>query len=154
MRVAVYPGSFNPWHEGHTDILKKALKSFDLVVVAKGLNPEKESSIVETSNICDSIKKNLTSEEFQRVNISAFTGLLSEFVNKWEYVQYEPGYNCFEVSAVIRGLRDFQDFENEKKQQYHYEDLGLKAPVMYIISDRKLVHISSSAKRLLEKFQK
>lgn len=45
MKVAIYSGSFNPFHEGHLDVIKQALKLFDKVVIAKGLNPEKPSVV-------------------------------------------------------------------------------------------------------------
>ena len=73
-----------------------------------------------------------------------FTGLLSAFITD---------HPELDISAVIRGLRDANDFEFEKKQQYWNEDLGILIPTLYIICDRKLSHISSSAIRQIEKFK-
>lgn len=41
VRVGIYPGSFNPWHDGHQDILNKALRIFDKIIVLQGHNPSK-----------------------------------------------------------------------------------------------------------------
>ena len=58
------------------------------------------------------------------------------------------------ICGIIRGLRNFNDFESEKNQQYWYEDLGLNIPIFYIISSRDKCHISSSAIRSVNKFKK
>ena len=107
MRTAIYVGSFNPWHEGHTDVLNKARQIFDYVdVVTYGKD---------------------------------FTGLLSEYLEGKDYV------------AIVRGLRNGYDLQYEMNQQYWYEDLGIKIPIIYFVTDRKLSHISSSAIREIER---
>ena len=133
MKIAVYPGSFNPWHEGHSNILCQASVLFDKVIVVKGINPEK---LLSSSFLPDKDSRP-TNVEF-----TSFTGLLSDFVK-------EVG-----ADVIIKGLRNTQDFEYEKIQQYWNEDLGVIIPTVYIIADRDLVHISSSAIRAVEKFKK
>lgn len=132
-KIAIYPGSFNPWHGGHIDILDKALKVFDQVIVAVGSNPEKELRA-----------GNLSRELFYpydgRVIFLEFDGLLTSFIKKLD----DDGCH---VSAVVRGLRNGQDFEFEKTQQYWNEDLRLSVPTVYFICNRNLTHISSSAIR-------
>ncbi len=133
MKVAVYPGSFNPWHEGHQDILNKALKVFDKVIVARGINPEKDKH---------GPLENYSHNE--RIVHVEFNSLLTDFINNYP----EP------ITAVIRGLRNGQDFEFEKTQQYWNEDLGLLVPTVYFITDRKLTHMSSTAVRIIDSFKK
>lgn len=123
---AIYPGSFNPFHEGHLDVLKKALELFDIVVVA---SPYDE-------------KTNILKSKIPTIIFKTFKGSLVDFVKKEK------------ASAVIRGLRNAQDFEYEKTMQYWNEDLGLVVPTIYIISDRSLVHVSSSAIRAVKKLKK
>jgi len=151
MRIAIYPGSFNPWHEGHDDILQKALKCFDKVVVGIGINPEKDLSFVTDTRIRD------LDEYFQNkyglnsgIIVDAFDGLLVDFVNKNIKYDYGKDHTC----AVIRGLRNGHDLQYEMNQQYWNEDLGLSVPIVYFICDRKLSHISSSMLRLVDKIKK
>jgi len=125
MKVGIYPGSFNPWHMGHEDVLQKASKVFDKIIIAK------------------------YGDTFKRDVLSA--GILCEveeicFKDKL-LVDLATEYN---VDAVIRGLRNGNDLQYEMNQQYWNEDLGLYIPTVYFITDRKLSHISSSAIREIQ----
>lgn len=114
MIIAIYPGTFDPWHD---DVLNKALKLFDKVRVVKMQNKKKP------------------------VSADCYNGLLVDAVKE------------FNASAVIRGLRNPNDFQYEQAMQYWNEDLGLEVPTVYIICDRKLIHYSSSALREIELFR-
>jgi pantetheine-phosphate adenylyltransferase len=143
MKIAIYPGSFNPWHEGHQDILIKALAVFDQVIVAIGVNPDKsEVNFINpnNNNPIYRIPDHVTLHE--RIVVTQFDNSLASFAN-------ESG-----ACAIIRGLRNGQDLEFEKTQQYWSEDLGLKIPILYLLCDRKLSHISSSAIRVVAKIKK
>lgn len=131
MKIAIYPGSFNPWHDGHHSILFQAVRIFDKVIVAYGKNPEKINHRGHPLN-APNFGKNL-------VEYKQFDGFLKDFVEKEN------------ACCIIRGLRNGQDFEYEKSQQYWNEDLGIKIPTLYIIADRNLTHISSSAIRQINK---
>lgn len=140
MKTAIYPGSFNPWHEGHQDILEKALQVFDRVILARAQNPDpKKSEIRQSWSECE-IPERLV----QKIIFVEIQGFLHK------YVEVSTAY---EISAVIRGLRNGYDLQHEMNQQYWYEDLGLKIPVVYFITDRKLGHISSSAIRDIRRFK-
>ncbi len=138
MRTAIYPGSFNPWHAGHEDIVKKALKVFDRVIVAQGISITKEKPEEFT---CKGILKNN-----EDVILDTFQGLLVDYINEWED-EFRNG----KIDAVIRGLRNGNDLQYEMNLQYNNEDLGLKIPVVYFITDRTLSHISSSSVREIRK---
>jgi pantetheine-phosphate adenylyltransferase len=134
MKVAVFPGSFNPWHEGHEEVLGQALKTFDKVIVMRAVNPEKEAS---------------GDMEFPehllvggRVEIVEFRGLLRDFISGGNY------------AAVIKGIRNQEDFEYEKMQLYFNQDLGMDTPMFYVIASRGMVHKSSTFIRALRKFRK
>jgi pantetheine-phosphate adenylyltransferase len=140
MKVAIYPGSFNPWHAGHEDVLRKALCVFDFVVIAQGVNPEKSS----TNN---SIPERIFETYKGKVYDVRFQGLLSDYISKG----YDPLSQKHPIIAVVRGLRNSQDLEYEKTQQYWNEDLGITVPTVCFITDRNCSHISSSALRAVEK---
>lgn len=126
LRLAMYPGSFNPWHEGHDDVLDKALKIFDFVYVVRMHNPAKSPE--------PGLKPGLHA----RAIFDEYSGLLVDAVKH------------FGATAVIRGLRNGHDLQYEMNQQYWNEDLGLKVPVVYFICDREVTHVSSSALRQLK----
>lgn len=134
MKSAIYPGSFNPIHDGHIDVIVNALQVFDRVIVARGINPDKKSL-----SSLDDIKKKL--KQFDRVMVTSFDCFLSDYVN------------AIKPDAVIKGLRDTNDFLYEQKQQYWNEDLGIMIPTLYIISSRDNVHLSSSAVRSVNKLK-
>lgn len=142
MKKAIYPGSFNPWHQGHTDILKKALKIYDTVVVAHGFNPDKGiNAYPDFTELQREFPENLDTD-YRRVWVKSFAGLLVDFVN------------AEKADAVIRGLRNGHDLQYEMNQQYWNEDLGLVVPTVYFICDRRYSHISSSAIRALNEAKK
>lgn len=133
MKIAVFPGSFNPFHEGHSEVVEKALAIFDKVIIAQGVNPEKSFSDVKIPSI-------ETYGRFgNKVQVAKFKGSLPDFVESQG------------AHAVIRGLRNAQDLEAETVQQYWFEDLGLKVPIFYVICGLDKRHISSSALRAVAK---
>jgi pantetheine-phosphate adenylyltransferase len=134
MKIALFPGSFNPWHEGHEDVLNKALKTFDKVVIMRAVNPEKEPS-----GDMEFPQHLLVGE---RVEVVEFRGLLRDFVSGKHF------------DAVIKGIRNAEDFEYEKMQFYFNQDLGMETPMFYVIANRDMVHKSSTFIRALRKFRK
>jgi pantetheine-phosphate adenylyltransferase len=135
MKMAIYPGSFNPWHEGHEDVLNKALLIFDKVILSQGLNPDKPDDK-------ELFPAHLHEKYGDKIAMTWSSGLLVEQLK------------ALPVCAVIKGLRNATDLEYEKTQQYWNEDLGIEIPTVYIITDRKYSHISSSAIRQVRKFKK
>lgn len=130
MKVGLYTGSFNPYHAGHGDIISKALQVFDKVIVARGINPNKEKSKFPMPNL----------SHLGNVEVVEFTGLLVEFIEKKD------------ITAIIRGLRNTTDLEYEKSNQYYNEDLNIGIPTVYFISDRSLCHMSSTNERYLAQY--
>ena len=97
MKVAIYPGSFDPITNGHLDILRRALGIFDKVIVLVAINPHKQSrfSVEERKAM---IKEAVNDS---RVEVEAYDGLTVEFAKKHG------------ATHLIRGLRAVTDFEYE-----------------------------------------
>ena len=126
--IAVFAGSFKPFHIGHMDILLKGEKIFDKVILAQGLNV---------------LKQDLKQYEFPAVvqsrQIETYSGLLTDFLK-------DLGYPV----TLIRGLRDEQDLKLEITQQRFMERQMPGINVCYLVCGSDRQHISSSAIRQLE----
>ncbi len=136
MKTGFYPGSFNPWHEGHQDVLDKSLKLFDKIVILQLTNPGKEG--YEKLKYRHLINGLWLKKRDKVQIISRFGATFVAVAGTYILGRPEDQY------AVIRGMRNTIDFEQEKILQYAYEDSGVKMPIFHIISDRKLVHYSST----------
>lgn len=140
--IVIIPGSFAPLHRGHLDLMYKVSHLADYVVLAVGQNPEKK-----VSPDFSAIDKEFKDKEW--IKVKEFSGSFPDFVNT-----ISEGYD---VVAVVRGLRNPNDFLYEQSLLYTYEDLGLNqlaTPVLYLIADRSEVHISSTVEREKAKLER
>ena len=131
-KIAVFPGSFNPFHKGHYNVLQKAEKIFDKVIIAFGNNPDKDGQ--KNWSVPSSIKNR---------QIENYTGLLTDFVKI-----------IGEEIVVIRGLRNSTDFQYEQNQYRYIQELMPNIKIVNIFCDKEFEHISSSGIRTLEKYNK
>ncbi len=129
--IGVFAGSFNPFHKGHYNVLQKAERIFDKVIIAFGKNPEKE---VRTWELPKVIKNRQLME---------YTGLLTDFVESLPY-----------DTIVVRGLRNSTDFQYEQNQYRYIQELKPDIKIINVFCDKEFEHISSSGIRTLEKFNK
>ena len=137
-RLAIYPGSFNPFHKGHLDILLKAEDLFDFVIVAIGTNPEKNSD--EKFDRLKTLQHQLPLN-----TVEQFSGFLVDYIHEKE----EQGYDV----TIVRGLRNGADLDYEVNQLRVMKDQKPDVKIVFIPCDGRFEHISSSMIRNMEKIQ-
>ncbi|NPA10897.1 MAG: pantetheine-phosphate adenylyltransferase [Epsilonproteobacteria bacterium] len=137
MKIAIYPGTFDPVTNGHIDIIKRACKIFDKIIVAVADNKDK--------NTMFDLKKrvelmNLATKEFKKVEVKSFNTLLVDFAKK---------ENC---NIIIRGLRAVSDFEYELQMGYANKSLNSQIDTIYLMPNLENAFISSSVVRSILKY--
>ncbi|MDT8716462.1 pantetheine-phosphate adenylyltransferase [Clostridium sp. 19966] len=137
MKVAVYPGSFDPVTNGHKDIIKRASKVFDEVIVAVLINPDKKGlfSIEERVEL---IKRVV--QPYSNVKVESFSGLLTSFMRKKE------------CKVIIRGLRALSDFEYEFQTALMNNKLDSSIETMFMMTNAKYSYLSSSSVKQVAMF--
>lgn len=138
--LAIYAGSFNPFHKGHLNILQKSERIFGKgnVLIAIGINPEK--SLQE-----DMFSRAAEISSATGCGVEVYTTFLHELVEKKELEGFKV--------VIVRGLRNGDDLDYEVNQMRFVNDFKRDVDVVYITCDREFEHISSSAIRSLQKFR-
>ncbi|MCJ8344267.1 pantetheine-phosphate adenylyltransferase [bacterium] len=135
--IAIYPGSFAPFHSGHMNILNKAENIFDKVIVAVGVNPDKSLQDKDIEVRTKELEELLVNRE-----VIFYQGYLTDLV------QSLP-----KKTAIVRGLRNGYDLEYEMNQLRFIEDMSKKKiQVCFIPCDREFSYISSTAIRNMSRF--
>jgi pantetheine-phosphate adenylyltransferase len=151
MNIGIYPGSFNPWHKGHADVLLKALKVFDKVMIIKMMNPDKGITELEfrreLRDLATIVKSTISADLISRIHVHGSSDTLVEVCKSRYYINGAK----LPANAIIRGLRNGNDLQYEMNAQYWNEDLGVEIPFVSFITDRTLAHVSSSGIRTVEK---
>ena len=129
MRIAVYPGSFDPITNGHLDIIERASKIFDKVVVGVLNNKNKKPKFTSEERVM-LIKK--VTEHFPNVETASFDGLLVDFAREHS------------ASVIIKGLRTVNDFEYEFQMALLNKTLDNDCETMIMMTNSKYSYISSS----------
>ena len=131
MKIAVYPGSFDPITNGHIDVLKRALNVFDKVIVLVADNPNKKSKFTTQEKVT-MIKEAIEELHLDGASVDSYSGLSVEYAK-------DHGAAC-----LIRGLRAVTDFEYEFKLSAanHYIDASIDE--IFFMSHAETSFISSS----------
>jgi pantetheine-phosphate adenylyltransferase len=132
MTTAIYPGTFDPITKGHTDLVQRATKLFDTVIVAVAANPTKQPvfSLAERITMAERVMAGI-----QRVEVMALNGLLVEFARQHR------------ATAIIRGLRAVSDFDYEFQLAGMNRKLAPEVETLFLTPDAKYTYISSSLVR-------
>ena len=132
MKIAVFPGSFDPITKGHVDLIKRATPLFDRIYVAVGINSVKKT-VFSLEQRLDWLKQ--VFKDNPTVEIGHFTGLTVHY--------------CHKVNAnyLIRGLRNASDFDYEKTISQLNHIVGKNIETVFFISRPEYSHISSTIVR-------
>ncbi len=129
MRVAVYPGSFDPITNGHVDVLERSSKIFDRIIIAVVHNVTKNAMFTLDERV-EMIRK--SSAHIHNVEIDCFSGLLATYLIEKQ------------ACAIIRGLRTVTDFEYEMHMAMVNREIIPEIDTIFVTSDKNYIFISSS----------
>ena len=135
-RIALFPGSFDPFTRGHESIVRRALPLFDKFVIAIGVNADKRSfmSMEQRKALIEDVFK-----DDPRVEVVSYTGLTVDVAREMD------------AKFIVRGVRLIQDFENEKHLAEVNRDIsGIETILLY--TQPEYSHISSSIVRELYRY--
>src|SRR5512139_3440209 len=127
-KIAIYPGTFDPFHNGHLEIIRRALGTFDHIIVAVGANPEKEVLFTLEERL-DMIANSIRGDT--RIEYEAFEGLTVKYAEKRR------------ASAIIRGLRAVSDFEYEFQLALMNRKLSRKIETFFLMTAGRYLYVSS-----------
>lgn len=129
MKTALYPGTFDPLTNGHLDVIRRATRLFDHVIVAVGRNRSKTPifTVPERLEMLGAVCADLAG-----VQISSFDGLLTDAVG------------TFSADAVIRGLRAVSDFEIEFQMALMNRELNPRCETVFLMPSPEYSFVSST----------
>ena len=129
MRTVIYPGSFDPLTNGHLDVIKRATKLFDRVIVAVAESSSKKPffTLAERKRMLAGVVKDIPN-----VTATSFPGLLVDFAAKKK------------ACAIIRGLRVVSDFEFEFQMALMNRRLKERIETVFMMPRGKYIYLSSS----------
>jgi len=132
MRLAIYPGTFDPVTNGHLDLLTRALKLFDRVIISVARNPAKTPLFTEQERIA--LIRSVVGRN-PRVTVDAFEGLLVEYAQ------------AKKAAAIVRGLRAISDFEYELQMALMNRKLNTGVETVFLMPNEKYTYLNSSIVR-------
>jgi len=129
MRIVIYPGTFDPIHNGHLDIAERAATLFDKLIFAVAANAEKNPLFSPKERI-----EMIMNSTEHVPNVEAFStdGLIADFARKHR------------AAALIRGLRHVSDFEFEFQMATMNHHLNSDVSTLLMVTSEKFIHLNSS----------
>lgn len=130
MRICVCPGSFDPATLGHIDIITRASKLFDKVIVTVMMNPNKKGSAFTVEERVELLRR--STKHIKNVEVDSSTGLLAEYAKK-------KG-----ACAIVKGLRAVSDYEYEFQQALMNKQMNNEIETVFLVTDSENMFLSSS----------
>jgi pantetheine-phosphate adenylyltransferase len=137
MKIAVYPGSFDPLTNGHLNIVERTTKIFDKLIVAVATDSEK-SNLFSAQERTDMIKE--ATKNIEKVEVKLFSGLLTDFVRKNK------------ANIIIRGMRAISDFEHESQLALMNKRLAPEIETIFMVTCSKYSYLNSSIVKEIASF--
>lgn len=139
MRTAIYPGSFDPVTNGHIDVLERAARLFDRVVITVARNPGKQPMFGVEERVA-MVRESI--RHIPNAEVQASDGLTVDFAAR-----------CGAV-AIVKGLRVISDFENELKMAQMNSWLNAQVETVFIMTKAEYAFLSSSLVKEVASFGK
>jgi pantetheine-phosphate adenylyltransferase len=133
MKIAIYPGTFDPITNGHIDVLERAIEIFDKVIVTVARNSAKSPMFTDDERV-EMIRK-VVKKYGRKVEVDSFSGLLVEYARAKGAV------------AIVRGLRAISDFEYEFQMALMNRKLSKGISTVYLMPHERYTYLNSSIVR-------
>lgn len=137
-RVALFPGSFDPFTKGHEDIVLRGLQLFDEIVIAIGYNSNKSVRYFEINMMVEKVRN--TFANHQNITVETYAELTAEFAKKHN------------ANYLLRGLRNTTDFEYENSIAQVNRQLSQNLESVFLITSPEFAWISSSIIREVHRY--
>lgn len=132
MKTAIYPGTFDPITNGHIDILERAMKLFDRVIITIARNSTKNPMFTDQERL-EMIRGIV--RKYRNVEVDSFEGLLVQYARKKK------------AAAIVRGLRAISDFEYEMQMALMNRKLDDNVETVFLMPNEKYTYLNSSIVR-------
>ena len=139
MITAIYPGTYDPVTNGHVEVISRAARIFDRVVVGVVGNPHHKSPMFSVEERVDFLKDALAGV-VENVEIDIFSELVVEFARKWD------------AKVIVKGLRVLSDFEWEFQMNQLNRTLAPEIETVYVMASPQVSFVSSSGVKEIASF--
>ena len=130
LKIAIYPGSFDPLTNGHVDIINRASDLFNRLIITVATNNSKKCLLSKTKRL-DILKE--TFHNNPNIEVDSFEGLLVDYAKRKS------------IFTIVRGLRTLSDFDYEFRMAIMNRNLDRRIETIFLMTDEKYSHISSSS---------
>lgn len=136
-KIALFPGSFDPFTKGHEDIVLRSLSLFDEIIIAIGYNSAKKRYF-DSEFMISKIKEAFT--DYDNIKVIVYNELTADLAKKTK------------ANYIVRGLRNTTDFEYENSIAEINKNINNELETVFLITTPKLAHISSTIIREVHKY--
>ncbi len=133
-RCAIYPGTFDPIHNGHIDVIRRSVAIFDEVIVAVAYNPHKDPALFSPDERVEMIRETIRDLE-PRARVDKFSGLSVDYAQR------------IGAHIIIRSLRAVTDFDYELQMAHMNKQMWVQVETVFLFANPKLFF---SASRLIK----